>query len=71
MPHLLMLVLPPFHPLFCTLLRSQDPGISCCSWPHTLGRACSTGDTHNGALSRSRHCCCMTLGKQVGQRTCC
>lgn len=28
-PHLLMLVLPPFHPLF-TLLRKQDPRISDC-----------------------------------------
>lgn len=40
--HLLMLVLPPFHPLFCTLLRKQDPGISDCSRPHTRFKAHTT-----------------------------
>ena len=49
-----MFVLPPFHPLFCTLLRKQDPGISDCSWLHTL-----TGLATPVALTKA-------LGQEIG-----
>ena len=59
-PHLLMLVLPPFHPLFCTLLRKQNPGHQSLM----LAAQHANSALRQGAGAAAK-------GRQKGRRTCC